>query len=432
MRDKVELAVACGLCGFLLFWYILFFVLFVKSAGTQMVKSKSPKLLLMSTIGNFTSFLVISATIILVTLKNEPHFQERTMNSSDAIKEMDKIANIGLILSEIIFAPLMFYSHMFRIIQLKNIFEITDDISKAATTKSKWFRQGIYFIFDLLLFAATVVFGSFLISHEFLLCPISPEWLNIILMTLSFILIFLVSIFGVSLISNVKYLTEVRAELTSLVAIWTISNAMSSYLSIEFETDTDRRLLTVSIPLIILLVRNMVSFIIVLVIPLLNTSKEKVIPFGETRESANSLNMILASELSFKYFFDFIDMLDTANGSKLTALYIEIKLYEEAIADMMNVRLAREKVKGIIKDFLTENGKNWISDIPIKVKEDIKEKFEANGPDTRLFNDLYNHIEATLQKYFEAFQKAESYKKLIKELEYNEILYGRLVNADLI
>jgi len=283
-----------------------------------------------------------------------------------------------------------------------------------------------------LLFAATVAFGSFLIYRELSSDPISLEHLTKILMTLSFIFIFLVSIFGVSLISNVKYLTEVRAELTSLVAIWTISNAIFNYLSMSLEEDISKRLSTVRTPLIILLVRNMVSFIIVLVIPLLNTNKEKVIPFGETRESANSLNMILASELSFKYFFDFIAMLDTANGSKLTALYIEIKLYEEVIEDMMNITLGREKVKGIIKDFLTEDGKNWISDIPIKVKKDIKERFEANGPDKRLFNDLHNHIEAILQKYFEAFQKAELYKKLIKELEHNEILYGRLVNANLI
>lgn len=423
LDDKIELIVACGLTGFLLFWYVLFFWMLARNSDTQIIKSKSPRLLLMSIAGNFLSFLALAATLILATLQNASLFTQNSIKG---------IANTGIILTEAIFAPLMFYSHMFRMLQLKNIFEIADDVGENTLTKSKWFRQGVYFIFNWILLAVTTLLACWLIYHYTTAEIIFPDSLTTILMSLSFIFIFAVSVFGVTLISSVKYFTEVRAELTSLVTIWTAFNAVFNYLVICFDADMNRRLHTVSIPLIVLLVRNMVSFIVVLVIPLLDRKKEKVIPFGETQASVSGLEMILASEMCFKCFFDFIAILDKDNGANITALYIQMRLYEEIINDKVNMVKGREMIQGIMHDFLTKGGRHWINDIPAEVKKDMEERLGDSGLDARLIGGLYNYVLPRLQKYFEAFKNADLYAKLQKELKHNEIVYERLVNGNLI
>jgi len=423
--ETLELAIICGITGFLLTLYTIFLFMFIKNSNTPQIKPKAPKILLASAIGNILSLFAATVFMICSIFRHNQGYYY--------------ISNICIGLSEGVCAPLMIYSYLFRILQLKRIFTASNERSKKAITNSIWFKQKTYITIATAIFIASLFFMSILtyycVTDEYNDYEFHPSLL-IATMTVNFLCTFLCSLYGIMVLMSQMYSSKIKTEMLFLVSFWACCACAFHYLILTLnETDyIKHELFTIAVPPIILLIRSLVSFILSIMAPVMQYHVEVITPFGETRECVSSVEMALSSELPFLYFFEFIESVDGIRGKNVINLYIEIKLYQDAATNGEDVI---EIAKEILKDYLEQSGEFSVKGIPEKVKDMVKTKInnkelDIQELDIHLFDRVYSVVMLKLEKYFELFKNSVLYKNLLRELKNTEIIYERLINSELI
>jgi len=413
---------------FLIAGYIFFFVQLLRRKDIQPIKSKSYKLLLICLIGNFCSLIVILGTIIST-------LQE---NSQDA-----KIsAHIGIILSEIVCAPIMFISYIARAIQLSKIYNISTE-EDLEITRSNWFSQMSYLKMIVGIFLVSAAGGAWLTYSSATSIMLGQHHgfdsvLIVTSMTINFLGAFLFAVYGMRTISERRNDIEMKTEIISLVTFWTCCSCGFHFLMIHENDQQNIRDSTETIVIvlssIIILLRNLVSFIISIVYPVLHTSNSKIIPYGETRDCTSNVEITLATELPFIYFSYFIESVAGNNGKYLVTCYTQLKLYEDLVEKGDAQQEAYAMASEIERNYLKEESEMKIEGIPIEIMKNLEKKLcnlKVNL-DKHLYDPLYGFILNKLQEYYVAFKQSEVFKELCCELRNNEIIYERLLNAELI
>eukprot|EP00826_Nyctotherus_ovalis_P017237 TRINITY_DN15063_c0_g2_i5.p1 TRINITY_DN15063_c0_g2~~TRINITY_DN15063_c0_g2_i5.p1 ORF type:complete len:423 (+),score=116.55 TRINITY_DN15063_c0_g2_i5:152-1420(+) len=418
--EAIELSITCGITGFLLTLYAIFIIMFLKNANTPQIKPKAPKILLTSAVGNVLSLFAATVLMICSIFRHHQNYYY--------------VSNVCIGVSEGVCAPLMLYSYLFRIIQLKRIFTISNEEHKRAITNSLWFKQKTYIIIAGGIFGLSLILISVLISHclndkdnEYEFHPL----LIAVTMTVNFVCTFLSSLNGIMVLMSEMYSTKIKTEVLFLVSFWA-SCAFAFYLLILRLNETNyikHELFTIAVPPGILIIRSLVSFILSIMAPVMQYHVEVITPFGETRECVSSVEMALSSELPFLYFFEFIESVDGANGKSVINLYIEIKLYEDMV---MNAEDGSKAAKEILRDYLEPTGESSVKGIPEKVKDMTKTRISSGEMEVHLFDRVYSVVMLKLEKYFVLFKNSLLYKSLLRELKNTEIIYERLINSELI
>ena len=418
----IELAAICGIAVFIITIYSIFVLMFTKSSRSPQIKPKSPLIVLVSTVGNALSLLVIGIMIIASIFSDANYYYY--------------IMNTCISLSETVFSPLMYYSYLFRIIQLTRIFHIPNLPHEKMDTSSKWFKQKVYVVIAGIIFSISLVICSILIHiclYESFYNYFFHPFIIFTTLTINFIFLFLLSISAILVLSNRMYTDKIKIEVVSLVSFWICCNFGSYYL-IMLINDIDyikSAFLELILPELIMLLRNMITFMLSIMAPVMQYRAERITPFGETRECVNNVEMALCSELPFIYFFEFIESLDGIHGKNVINVYIEIKLYEDAIINN-DMDTANQIVEEILADYLDEMGEYRVQEIPAKIKKLIKSNAKSNKNNLHLFDRLNNVIMLKLENYFTLFKNSILYKCLYRELRNTEVIYERLLNSELI
>ncbi len=223
-----------------------------------------------------------------------------------------------------------------------------------------------------------------------------------------------------------------NCELVVVVSTWILSNGVYFGLLFQHEQGSDN--LSASMYFFVLVVRNVIVVIASIVVPVLTSHKGDLVPYGETRECVESVELALSTELPYQFFSEFI--LNTAGtpGINVLTLYTQIKLYEACPEGPERQQELFGLANSINSDFILPNAPLAIPDIPPQVRTVISRKFQDLAPNLNkhLFDSLYGVIINKLQDYFEQFKKSEEYKQLLQALRINEIIFERLSRAGLI
>ncbi len=263
----------------------------------------------------------------------------------------------------------------------------------------------------------------------------SDSILVMTIMTLNFLGCFLFAVFGLRASPPRQREVEMKGEVLALVVFWTCCTMGFSYLMMYGQEKKllRQQLLMVGLMSIILL-RDIMSFIISIVTPVLKNPQGKIIPYGETRECVNNVEIALATELPFMYFARYVELVAGEKGRNLITLYTQIKLYEDEAENNTNQEDVYDMATAIQQEYVQANAPARLDDVPTEVTESLTRKFDSlrNYLDKHLFDSLYGIVINKLQEYFVAFQKSELHRHLYDELKCNEIVYDRLVYAELI
>jgi len=436
----------CVLAAFLALFFT-FLILLCKKRNEQPVKSKSPLLLLFEFIGNFISTLAICG---LLTVGS---FYQSTEKSDG------RTMMISVILSEIIGVPIMLLSYILRALQLYRIYNIVPDDSRSDSSnslssfyKTHGFKLTKYYV-KLLIYASllfiVVGFGmilGYILNWDFLDDGIYEDYRNFVLMTstlfINFIGPFTLGIFGIHLLKQADREISMNKEIILTIIFWMISTGV-------FHLFLNRYLFRMTKPSQIkyedliaiicsgsLIIRNIFCFILSVVHPIVKSNVQNIIPYGETRECVEGVDIALSTEIPYLYFSKFIEEKHKTAGKALISLHAKVKIYEDFAKNEQSIMECEKMALDILQDYenckftldISKDNANKISELLRKRIEEFAEK----GYDEKLFDPLYGYMINQFQKYFKEFKKSPIYYELYDQLRQNEIIYERLLNSKLI
>ena len=194
----------------------------------------------------------------------------------------------------------------------------------------------------------------------------------------------------------------------------------------------DSSLTTFGLCAMALMFRNLLCIVLSIAYPIQRTNRCYLIPYGETRECAKSLELVLCSRLAYQCFAGYVKEELGAEGERLTSLYNQLKLYEHKI----NKRdPACEMGREIIGSC---EGIGEIVKIPRQTLEEVKERnkeLEGVGESRHLkniFAPVLVLVMEKLQELFKSFKETEWYEELIDNLMDREIVNERLQQANVL
>jgi hypothetical protein len=408
------------LAGCVVIWYIAFIVLFFKRRESKVIRSCSPKLLFAATLANFLSTCLLLSTIIACLC---PNSEEDVLSTAK---------HRGIALSECTFAPIMFLGYIFRLMQINKILTVSLEKVKSPVTSSIWFKQGIYILILCLLSLLFLAYGIFiaciLISskkknsyHKYY-----EDLQYLSTMIIDFLCVFSFAICGLQKHSSEFFFTEVKVETAIFLVTWTLCNGLYNFTIFSLEEKLDKEVRSLSLVLLILVLRNIATFIISFVIPILKDGGKEVFIETEDEDLTEKVEGVLLGNLSCSYFSEFLESLASIEGKNAYRLYIKIKEYEDEIdKDTMKAqRIARR----ILYKYLKNNNLK-IDEITDKVRVNIEQ--DIDKLDKNLFITLFGIVINKLDEYFALFIQSELYKCLRWDLENRKIILLRVNNAGL-
>ena len=178
------------------------------------------------------------------------------------------------------------------------------------------------------------------------------------------------------------------------------------------------------------LIKNYLIFIITGVIPIIKSYQNFYLPICTTKECASNFNLLLMNEKTFNCFYFFLRD-NIAEGAKLLNFWIDINLFKHNQRNNNKVQIL---ATDIYDKYIKENAELYI-DFPSNLVENVHKSYMKT--DKSLYNDVFDELSEfvydTLNDYyFPAFKNSETFRKLQKELENDEILYSRLVQSNMI
>lgn len=257
------------------------------------------------------------------------------------------------------------------------------------------------------------------------------EWiLPVTSMTLNFIAQLFLCYYGILMRRQKSIEVNMHSELLEITIIWTIFGSAFYFLLFQSKDVKNAH----AYIFIILLVRNTLCSLISIFFPAIKSKEENQIAFFETRECVRNVELTMSTELPFMFFSYFVGEADSENGHNIIELYTKIKLYEARADDEEIEQEKFEAATGIMNEFIQKDAHSEVKGIPEEVREMISRKFEnlSENLDKHLFDPIYGIIINKLQVLYSAFQKSTTYDNLILELRINEIIYEKLVAAELI
>eukprot|EP00826_Nyctotherus_ovalis_P056496 TRINITY_DN7640_c0_g1_i5.p2 TRINITY_DN7640_c0_g1~~TRINITY_DN7640_c0_g1_i5.p2 ORF type:complete len:179 (+),score=61.52 TRINITY_DN7640_c0_g1_i5:338-874(+) len=176
----------------------------------------------------------------------------------------------------------------------------------------------------------------------------------------------------------------------------------------------------------ILILRNMVTFTISFVDPVLRDGNKEVFAEVEDEELTEKVEGVLLGNLSCAYFAEFLKSFASIEGMNAYNLYLMIKEYEEEVDK--DLTKARTKASQIVMSYLKKDSLR-IEEITDKVRENIERDLERL--DRNLFITLFGIVINKLEEYYVIFRQSELYKCLRWDLENRKVILQRLNYAGL-
>jgi hypothetical protein len=255
--------------------------------------------------------------------------------------------------------------------------------------------------------------------------------------TVNFVGPLLLALLTLKLSDYSEHPISMQTELISVVGFWTCCTMGFHFLmlfSSEAELGEEIHKVAMIISSTALLLRDILTFVIMIVHPTLTSSDNNVMPHGETRECVENLDIVLATERPYLYFAEFVETKYGLTGSYVLQLFTQIKMYEDLMMTSQDEEDKYNAAMTIYADFIQKNAPYPGPHITQEVRSDLDTKFEhlefSLHPD--LFAVVSGPTRAQLQAYFLEFRRSEQYADLYEELRRNEIIYERLLQADIL
>lgn len=182
--------------------------------------------------------------------------------------------------------------------------------------------------------------------------------------------------------------------------------------------------------LLLYLIKNYLIFIITGLFPIIRSYQRFYLPICTTKECASNFNLLLMNEKTFNSFYYFLrDKM--AEGAKLLNFWIDINLFRHNQRKNNKVQIL---ATDIYDKYIKQNAELFI-DFPSNLVEGIHKSYLKT--EKSLYNDIFDELSEfvydTLNDYyFPAFKTSENFNKLQKDLEFDEILYSRLIQSNMI
>jgi hypothetical protein len=276
---------------------------------------------------------------------------------------------------------------------------------------------GQYIFYDLQLFEA----GPFIDYYRGHTVALMIGYIIIFLEEMFFLVMLLI-------IKNVHNDFNMKGELL-LTVIFSITAAfLSGLLQIIscLRNDPNDATFYESASCLVVISKNLLCFIVSVTIPLIETmrSRPAFIPYGETVECCENLELALSTQTACEYFSKYLEIDQIKHNYLL--LYMSIKSYELSFSEDSPQNSIM--VHNIITDFF--EGRS-IFKIPERSEYLDTLNSKINYPPKDIFNCLYNLIVGNLKIYYEEFKRDQMYQELTQELLKREIAFERLNVAEL-
>ena len=421
LSNTVRTIIIAILAGCVMVWYLIFIILFFKKRNSKVIKSHSSKLLFTATIANFVSTGLLLFVIIACLSKSEKEDFLATAK------------HIGITMSECSFAPIMFLGYVFRLMQINKILTVSLKDRKSLANDSIWFKQGIYILFLCLLSLLLSAYGAFITysliivktpnnhDHKFY-----EDLLFMSTVSIDFLCTFSFALCGLEKHSSEFFFAKIKLETAIFLTTWTLCNGLYNIFVFIFKNDLDEDVTYLSAVLLILILRNIATFFISFVLPILKDGNKEVFTEVEDEDLIEKVEGVLLGNLSCTYFSEFLKSLASVEGIHAYSLYMKIKEYEDEVDK--DITKAKTIAIFIVEKYL-KNDTLKIDEITDKVKTAIENDVEKL--DKNLFITLFGIIINKLDEYFALFIQSELYKCLCWDLENRKIILHRLSNAGL-
>ena len=425
--------------------YGFFTVMLFSKRNEQPIKSKSPPLLLLSIAGNFVSMVALSIILAFGSFYTSNHV-------GDA-----RILIVCLIISEIFGFPTMMLGCIFRALQLYQIYKITPETVISTPRIDRELKNSVHLNLKHYAKWLLILLGSFFLLGIVLITAYysnwndldSFEWSSIrngVMYTFTLILNFagpfVLGVLGILLVRQGDREVQMSFEITSTTIFCTLSAgafhlSLLHYLFFMRKTSQikfDSMFVIFSSSM--LLLRNFFYFLVSTIHPVIKSSVTNIIPYGETRECVGGVDITLSTELPYLYFSQFIEQEHGTGGKCLITLYTRIKMYEDMAKSNPEDAQVKKLAKDIFEEFsaakeLIEMNKSAIEVLQELLKKRFKDMPERTS-EKRLFDPLYSFVINQLQACFKEFKRSGLYLHLYDQLKQNEIIYERLLHAELL
>ncbi len=302
----------------------------------------------------------------------------------------------------------------------------------------------------LIVFFAFLMLGLGMVTGYLMYSEVldSTEWrrmrsfgMTAVTLTLNFLAPFGMGICGVLLVRQGEREVRMNTEIVTVTIFWTLASGgfhalLLYYFFLLRKTEQIRMELSVVVlASSLLLLRNLVCFAVSIVHPVVKSNVENIIPYGETRGCVENLDIALTTELPYVYFAEFVEKEYSAKGRNIITLYTKIKIYEDsAKGSAREQEKAQELAKEIMQTYVRNEINFRDSGLSEDVRDDLETKFGniKDEASEHLFDSVYEYVITQLEAYFKHFKHSIAYQNLYRELIRNEIIYERLVEADLI
>ncbi len=179
------------------------------------------------------------------------------------------------------------------------------------------------------------------------------------------------------------------------------------------------------------ILKNYVILIISGILPLLRTYRVFYLPYYTTSECLSNFNFLLINERTFNCFSSFLREVHP-EGVKLLNFWIDVNVFR--FNQKKGSNICPVLPTDLYEKYLKEGSELYI-DFPSNLVKNLERSYLTREKDefSEAYEDLSNYVYETLSNYyFPIFKSSDSYQSLRKELEDDEYLYGRLVQANMI
>ena len=447
------------LLGVVLIIMILIMVLLVLRQHYQPLKKRSPKLIMLSCVGNFLFCLCL--------LLEEIQFNDCRINSDSEVCNSPAFAGINCFLGFILLSfcePMAVIPYILRSIRLYVIFKAQEYYFRERRKPTEWFNWikeqrmiKICFVWVAILTVISIMLYILYLFNKdaFLYAPSytvsacymkslgehidDPLVMDKISVHTNISLTFLIIMHAVECVlfivcihqlRNIKDDFNIKNELCLVFTVW-LTGSQASIAVFLYASPHN----TWEYYSLILVFRSLIACLVTTVKPIYQTYQgNQFILLPPSQENIESLDIVLHIPIASEYFFDYLDYQSGDPAAPiLFSLYADLRDYDKACSEQASQLVKYEKAIQIQGDYLSVNGKFCV-EIDEYVKRVIANKFTnlQENLNEYLFIELYAYVLDKLREHFDNFKGSVQFVELEDQISKQEKLYEVLVDASII
>jgi hypothetical protein len=143
-------------------------------------------------------------------------------------------------------------------------------------------------------------------------------------------------------------------------------------------------------------------------------------PIPPNRECIETVDMVLHIPIAVDYFYDYLMNRETEEQIHWFALYIDLRMYDNACSDEQSYQEKYEIATTIFDQYLKDDAKYFVElDPQVKRKFALKfnqvEKEEALNE--YLFIEVYAYVLDKLREYYAEFRESDAFRMLDEDIK---------------